>query len=397
MNTKTDLQLKNDIEEELRWDPKVNAAQVGVSVDKGAVTLLGSVDTYPEKWAAEAATKRVHGVCTVAQDLHVKVLTAHQRNDAELAGSIQSALKWDVLVPDDVAATVKDGFVTLTGQVTWNFQRDGAVRAVGQLAGVTGVFNQITLKVKPTEASVRDQVKAALYRQARTDTKSIDIAISGSKVTLSGHASSWPSIEDAQGAAWGAPGVTEVVDHIKMAMTILPGPRVARCRVTWRAWVRRCKRRWRATAAVEESSPRLVRAVPDPDPSSSLPPGARPGRRRRRPRARPRDHDPAPSGFHRHVRFERPRSARDPRAGAAHVAHQRHRHARDRRPRADPSRSSGRAGRRARAPGDRAHAYAREEDRRLALEAGFQANLPKPLSSDALLKLIGELTRANRA
>ena len=220
MTTKTDLQLKKDIEDELRWDPKLNAAQIGVSIDKGAVTLSGTVDTYPEKWAAEAAAKRVYGVYTVAQDLHVKVLTAHQRNDAEIADTIKSALKWDVLVPNDVGATVKDGFVTLSGQVTWNFERDAAVRAVGQLAGVTGVLNQITLKVKPTEASVRDNVKAALYRQARTDTKSIDIAISGSKVTLSGHASSWQSIEDAQGAAWGAPGVTEVVDHIKMAMTI---------------------------------------------------------------------------------------------------------------------------------------------------------------------------------
>lgn len=184
------------------------------------MTLLGTVDTYPEKWAVEAATKRVHGVHTVAEDLQVKVLTSHQRNDAELAEAIGSALEWDVLVPDSVAATVKDGFVRLTGQVTWNFQRNAASRAVGQLAGVTGVLNEITLEVKPTEATVRDQVKAALYRQARTDTKSIQIDVSGGKVTSSGHASSWQSIEDAHGAAWGAPGVTEVVDHIKMAMTI---------------------------------------------------------------------------------------------------------------------------------------------------------------------------------
>src|SRR3984957_10375031 len=117
--TKTDMQLKQDIEEELLWDPKVNAAQIGVSVDHGAVSLLGTVDTYAEKWAAENATKQVSGVRTVAQDLTVKVLGDHKRSDAEIAAAVQTALQWNVHVPKGVTASVHQGRVTLEGQATW--------------------------------------------------------------------------------------------------------------------------------------------------------------------------------------------------------------------------------------------------------------------------------------
>jgi osmotically-inducible protein OsmY len=114
---KTDNQLKQDIETELLWDPKLNAAQIGVSVDNGAVTLLGAVDTYPQKWAAADAAKRVSGVRTVAQDLTVKLLSDHKRTDSDIAAAIQSALKWNVYVPSSVTARVQDGVVTLEGQV----------------------------------------------------------------------------------------------------------------------------------------------------------------------------------------------------------------------------------------------------------------------------------------
>src|ERR1700691_4451126 len=119
---KTDLQLKQDIEEELLWDPMVNAAQIGVTVNNGAVSLLGTVDTYAEKWAAEGATKRVSGVRTVAQDLKVKILTDHARNDSEIAAAVQNALTWDVFIPKSVTAKVQNGRVTLEGQVPWNYQ-----------------------------------------------------------------------------------------------------------------------------------------------------------------------------------------------------------------------------------------------------------------------------------
>ena len=216
--TKTDMQLKQDIEAELRWDPKINAAQIGVSVDKGVVSLLGGVDTYAEKWAAEDATKRVSGVRTVAQDLTVKVLFDHKRTDSDIAAAVQNALKWDVFVPKTVTASVREGSVTLAGEVTWNYQRDAAERAIRFLAGVVAVYNSITLKPGASVAEVKEKVEAALLRQARSDAKSIRIEASGGKVTLTGHASSWQSMEDATEAAWAAPGVTDVVDKVSITI-----------------------------------------------------------------------------------------------------------------------------------------------------------------------------------
>jgi osmotically-inducible protein OsmY len=217
---KTDHQLKQDIEDELRWDPKVNADQIGVTVDNGTVSLLGAVDTYAQKWAAEDATKRVFGVRTVAQDLTVKLIGDHKRTDPEIASAVQNALKWDVFTPSSVAAKVQDGTVTLTGEVKWNFERDAAEKAVRYLTGVVSVYNSITLKPETSTAQVKEKIQSALNRQATTDTNSIHIETSGGKVTLTGHASSWQSIEDAANAAWAAPGVTQVIDQVKMAMTI---------------------------------------------------------------------------------------------------------------------------------------------------------------------------------
>ena len=214
---KTDLQLQHDVEAELRWDPKVNAAHIGVTVTKGAVSLLGGVDTYAEKWAAEDAAKRVHGVCTIAQDLTVKVRGDHKRSDSELAEYIQAALKWNVYIPDTVTAKVENGLVTLSGTVAWNYQRESAERAVRFITGVVKVSNSITLKTQPTVEQVTEKVQAALLRQATADAHSIKVATSGGKVTLTGTASSWQSIEDAANAAWAAPGVTEVRDQVKLS------------------------------------------------------------------------------------------------------------------------------------------------------------------------------------
>jgi len=219
MMKKSDLQLKQDIEDELRWDPKVNAAQIGVGVEKGSVSLLGSVDTFAEKWEAEAAAKRVAGVRVVAQDLKVKVLNDHRRSDTEVAAALQSALTWDVYVPKGVTARVENGAVTLEGEATWNFQRDAAVRAIRHLKGVTSVFNLITLEPRTSVAEVKEKIESALKRQATADASSIEINTSGGKVTLSGTASSWKSIEDAEAAAWAAPGVTNVIDKVKVAMS----------------------------------------------------------------------------------------------------------------------------------------------------------------------------------
>jgi osmotically-inducible protein OsmY len=151
--SKTDIQLKKDIEEELRWDPKVNSAQIGVTVDQGAVSLLGWVDTYAEKWAAEDAAKRVGGVRTIAQDLVVKIQNEHKHSDSEIAEAVQSALRWNVYIPQTVTAKVQQGAVTLEGEVTWNFQRAAAARALRYLTGVITVYNSITLKQSQTSVA----------------------------------------------------------------------------------------------------------------------------------------------------------------------------------------------------------------------------------------------------
>jgi osmotically-inducible protein OsmY len=216
---KTDVQLKNEVEQELASDPKVNAAQIGVSVEQGSVSLRGTVDTYAAKWAAEDAVKRVNGVFVVAQDLAVKLIGAHSRDDSEIAATVQRALEWDVYIPKTVTAEVRDGSVTLNGYVHSNHERQAAERAVRNVTGVVSVFDSIRLSPKVSSVQVKEKIEAALRRQAKADTKSIHVETSGDKVTLTGHASSWQSIEDAAHAAWAVPGVTEVIDQVKIQMT----------------------------------------------------------------------------------------------------------------------------------------------------------------------------------
>jgi osmotically-inducible protein OsmY len=221
MVNKTDLQLKHDIQAELQWDPRLNAAQIGVTVNDGAVTLLGTVDSYAEKWAAEEAMKRVSGVRTVAQDLKVMLTNHHKHDDQEIAGAIASSLKWNVFIPETITAKVRHGEVTLEGLATWKFQRDAALHVARHVRGVVLVHDLITLKphLSASKTQVKESIEAALQRQATADARSIHVETSGGRVTLTGHATSWQSIEDAANAAWAAPGVTEVVDQVKHTMS----------------------------------------------------------------------------------------------------------------------------------------------------------------------------------
>jgi osmotically-inducible protein OsmY len=214
--TKSDQKLKEDIDDELRWDPKVSAAQIGVSVEHGAVSLTGEVTTYAEKRAAAEAVRRVAGVRAVADDLAVKVNGPHQRTDLEIAEAALTALELDVWVPKTVAAIVEQGWLTLTGNVAWNYQRASAERAVRYLAGVVGVTNAIHIEAGTSVSQVEEKVRAALQRQASADAHAIHVEVSGGTVTLSGSASSWHAIEDAAAAAWAAPGVTAVIDQVHM-------------------------------------------------------------------------------------------------------------------------------------------------------------------------------------
>lgn len=218
MNT-PDTQLKEDVEQELHWDPSLNAAQIGVSVHEGSVTLLGSVDTFAEKWAAERAVKRVGRCRSVTQELKVRLRSEHQREDLALSAAAQRVLDWHVFVPVGVTAKARDGWVTLDGTVTWNFQREAAERAMQHTVGVTGISNHIVLEGRALASEVKAKVEAALLRQADADAASIGVTVAEGKVTLSGSASSWQAIEDATGAAWSAAGVREVVADVNMTMT----------------------------------------------------------------------------------------------------------------------------------------------------------------------------------
>jgi|LNFM01.1.fsa_nt_gb osmotically-inducible protein OsmY len=213
---KTDLQLKHDVEQELAWDPRVNAAHVRVAVDGGAVTLLGTVDNLVERSAAEAATKRVAGVRALAQELAVNVLSKHTRSDAEISTGIAQVLEWNVLVPRTITAKVERGVVTLEGEAMWNFQCVAAERAIRPIVGVVMVRNAVKLEGGgAANLPVHDLVKAALVRQALDDARTIAVDAVGGRVTLSGQAGSWRAIDDAVTAAWSAPGVTEVTNLVK--------------------------------------------------------------------------------------------------------------------------------------------------------------------------------------
>lgn len=215
---KTDTQLQQDVMAELKWDPSVHAAQIGVEAKDGVVTLSGEVSSYSEKWNAERAAQRVGGVGALAVELQVKLSALGTRSDADIARSAENVLQWATSVPDGaVQVMVEGGWVTLTGAVDWQYQKQTAADGVRYLVGVRGLSDQITLKPRVLLNAVKSDIESALKRRAVSDASSILVDVDGANVTLSGSVQSWAERELATHSAWGTPGVRNVIDRMKLA------------------------------------------------------------------------------------------------------------------------------------------------------------------------------------
>jgi osmotically-inducible protein OsmY len=214
-----DLSIKKDVEAELQYEPSINAAEIGVAVKDGIVTLTGRVRSYVEKMAAARAATRVAGVKAVANEIEVGLLPADERTDEELARSVANALTWSASVPSDrVKAQVSQGWVALEGTVEWYYQREAVERAVRHLRGVKGVINRIVIQPDVTADVVRAKIEAALKRSAELDARRITVETQGSKVILRGAVRSWAERQEAERAAWATPGVTAVENHIAIEL-----------------------------------------------------------------------------------------------------------------------------------------------------------------------------------
>ncbi len=215
----TDRELKQHVENALDWEPSIDAADIGVSVDAGVITLRGDVGSYATKSVAERVALRVYGVKAVANDLTVRLATGYERNDTDIAQAAVTALKWSAVVPQNhVTVSVSNGWLTLNGTVTWQYQKSAAARSVRDLAGVKGVTNAITLRPQVQPGDIQAKIEGAFKRSAEIDARRVTVTAVDGKVVLSGNVRSWAERREAERAAWAAPGVAQVDDRI----TVVP-------------------------------------------------------------------------------------------------------------------------------------------------------------------------------
>ena len=210
-----DEELRDDVIHELEWEPSVEAAHIGVACRDGVVTLFGHVQSYAEKAAAERAVRRVRGVKAIAMEIDIHLPTDKKTADDEIAGRAVKVLHWDAVVPDErIKVEVEGGIVTLTGTVTWQYQKVEAEFDIRKLTGVKGVVNSIAVHPEVIPRDVRGAIHKAFLRNAELDASSITIGVLDGKVILGGKVNSWIERETAERAAWSAPGVAAVEDHI---------------------------------------------------------------------------------------------------------------------------------------------------------------------------------------
>jgi len=220
---RSDEDIKRDVEDELRWDPDIDPTNIGIAVRGGVVELVGFVRSYYQKWEAEVAAKRVAGVVGVANDLEVRLPGVDERPDADIARDAVAEIRFQLpIAAESIKVVVNDGWVTLEGEVEWNYQREIAENAVRRLRGIKGVFNSIKVKPKAEPSAIKRKIEAAFRRHAEIDAERITIEVNGGDVILKGTVRSWTERQEAERAAWSAPGIAKVDNRLIVKVTSEP-------------------------------------------------------------------------------------------------------------------------------------------------------------------------------